>query len=177
MVDEYVLGDVERISPESPVPVVVAHDRLRKLGGAGNVVKNLVAMGGKVALFAAVGKDNPGVWFKENCEEMAVESFWLKDDPSRPTTIKTRVVARNQQIVRIDEERISDIPFEIERAVLKTSNRSCPRSRQRSFPTMAKVFSQRPCLKPSCRLPGQTAFLLWWTPRGWILGGTEAPRI
>ena len=119
MVDEYVLGEVDRISPESPVPVVVAHDRLRRLGGAGNVVKNLVTMGGTVALFATVGKDNPGTWFKKNCEEMAVESFWLKDDPSRPTTIKTRVVARNQQIVRIDEERIGDIPPEIEKAVLE----------------------------------------------------------
>ena len=119
MVDEYVLGEVERISPESPVPVVVAHDRLRRLGGAGNVVKNLVTMGGTVALFATVGKDNPGTWFKKNCEEMAVESFWLKDDPSRPTTIKTRVVARNQQIVRIDEERIGDIPPEIEKAILE----------------------------------------------------------
>ncbi len=119
MVDEYVVGEVERISPESPVPVVVARDRLRRLGGAGNVVKNLVTMGGTVALFATVGKDNPGSWFKKNCEEMAVESFWLKDDPSRPTTIKTRVVARNQQIVRIDEERIAEIPAEIERVVLE----------------------------------------------------------
>jgi D-beta-D-heptose 7-phosphate kinase/D-beta-D-heptose 1-phosphate adenosyltransferase len=66
MVDEYVLGEVESISPESPVPVVVAHDRLRRLGGAGNVVKNLVTMGGTVALFATVGKDNPGTWFKKN---------------------------------------------------------------------------------------------------------------
>jgi len=119
MVDEYVLGEVERISPESPVPVVVARDRLRRLGGAGNVVKNLVTMGGTVALFATLGKDNPGAWFKKTCEDMAVESFWLKDDPSRPTTIKTRVVARNQQIVRIDEERVSDIPPEIERAVFE----------------------------------------------------------
>ncbi|MGB6066047.1 MAG: D-glycero-beta-D-manno-heptose-7-phosphate kinase [Desulfomonilaceae bacterium] len=119
MVDEYVLGEVERISPESPVPVVVAHDRLRRLGGAGNVVKNLVTMGGTVALFATVGKDNPGSWFKKNCEDMAVESFWLKDDPSRPTTIKTRVVARNQQIVRIDEEKIAEIPAEIEKVVLE----------------------------------------------------------
>lgn len=72
MVDEYVIGDVERISPESPVPVLVARDRLRKLGGAGNVVRNLVTMGGRVALFATVGKDNPGRWFKRHCEEMAV---------------------------------------------------------------------------------------------------------
>lgn len=126
MVDEYVIGDVERISPESPVPVLVARDRLRRLGGAGNVVRNLVTMGGRVALFAAVGKDNPGRWFKQHCEEMAVESFWLKDDPSRPTTIKTRVVARNQQIVRIDEELLRDLSPELEHAVIEDMRSAMP---------------------------------------------------
>jgi D-beta-D-heptose 7-phosphate kinase / D-beta-D-heptose 1-phosphate adenosyltransferase len=119
MVDEYIIGDVERISPESPVPVVVARDRLRRLGGAGNVVRNLVAMGGKVALVATVGKDNAGAWFKEHCEEMAVDSFWLKDDRGRPTTIKTRVVARNQQLVRIDEEYVGFLSPELERAIME----------------------------------------------------------
>lgn len=119
MVDEYILGDVERISPESPVPVVVARDRLRKLGGAGNVVRNLVTMGARVALFATVGSDNPGRWFKTHCEETGIDSFWLKDDSSRPTTMKTRVVARNQQIVRIDEEHVTPIPQEIEKAVFE----------------------------------------------------------
>lgn len=117
MVDEYILGDVERISPESPVPVLVARDRLRKLGGAGNVVRNLVTMGARVALFATVGTDNPGRWFKRHCEEMGVEGFWLKDDSSRPTTMKTRVVARNQQIVRIDEEHVTPLAPEIEVAI------------------------------------------------------------
>ena len=62
MVDEYILGDVDRISPESPVPVLVARDRLRRLGGAGNVVRNLASMGAKVALFGTVGKDEAGEW-------------------------------------------------------------------------------------------------------------------
>lgn len=118
MVDEYIMGDVERISPESPVPVLVARDRLRRLGGAGNVVRNLMSMGGQVALFAAAGKDGAGRWFRQHCEEMGVDTFWLKEDPGRPTTIKTRVVARNQQIVRIDEEHIGEISPEIEASVL-----------------------------------------------------------
>jgi D-beta-D-heptose 7-phosphate kinase/D-beta-D-heptose 1-phosphate adenosyltransferase len=119
MVDEYVLGDVERISPESPVPVLVVKHRLRRLGGAGNVVKNLVSFGAGVALFAAVGKDSAGRWFKKHCEDMAVESFWLKEHSARPTTIKTRVVARNQQIVRIDEEQVDSITREMENAVIE----------------------------------------------------------
>ncbi len=118
MVDEYILGDVDRISPESPVPVLVVRDRLRRLGGAGNVVKNLVSMGGKVALFGTVGKDEAGRWFRECCEELAVESFWLREHDTRPTTIKTRVVARNQQIVRVDQEQISSIPKDLETSFL-----------------------------------------------------------
>lgn len=116
MVDEYIIGDVERISPESPVPVIVARDRIRGLGGAGNVARNLVALGGTVALLAVVGKDNAGRWFKKQCEQTGIESFWLKDDESRPTTIKTRVVARNQQLIRIDEENVGRISSALEEA-------------------------------------------------------------
>jgi D-beta-D-heptose 7-phosphate kinase/D-beta-D-heptose 1-phosphate adenosyltransferase len=126
MVDEYILGDVERISPESPVPVVVARDRLRRLGGAGNVVRNLVSMSGKVALFGTVGKDEPGEWFRNHCETMAIETFWLREDATKPTTIKTRVVARNQQIVRIDEEYVRDIGPDLERAVAKDLEKVMP---------------------------------------------------
>ncbi len=118
MVDEYIVGDVERISPESPVPVVVARDRFQGLGGAGNVVRNLVSMGGNVALVSVVGNDNAGKWFRNHCEKISVESFWLKEDPSRPTTVKTRVVARNQQLVRIDEERVGRISPDLEQAFL-----------------------------------------------------------
>ena len=118
MVDEYVLGDVERISPESPVPVLVAKQRLRRLGGAGNVVRNLVSMGATVALFATIGSDSAGQWFKKHCYEIGVDTFWLKTDRLRPTTVKTRVVARNQQIVRIDEENTGVISQELEKTVI-----------------------------------------------------------
>jgi len=118
MVDEYVLGEVDRISPESPVPVMVVRDRLRRPGGAGNVMKNLVSLGGSVALLGTVGRDSAGRWLRAHCEEMGVEGFWLKEDGSRPTTIKTRVVARNQQLVRIDEERVADLSPELERTVI-----------------------------------------------------------
>ncbi len=118
MVDEYVVGHVDRISPESPVPVLVARDRLRRLGGAGNVVANLVSQGAAVALLAAIGADNAGHWFKNHCEELGVETFWLKELDSRPTTMKTRVVAKHQQIVRIDDEHPAGIPPEIEKEVL-----------------------------------------------------------
>jgi D-beta-D-heptose 7-phosphate kinase/D-beta-D-heptose 1-phosphate adenosyltransferase len=118
MVDEYVIGDVERISPESPVPVLLAKNRHRRLGGAGNVVRNVVSMGGAVALFATIGADAGGEWFKQHCSEIGVDTFWLKSEGSRPTTIKTRVVARNQQIVRIDEEYDGRISEDLEKKVI-----------------------------------------------------------
>ncbi|MEW6348341.1 MAG: D-glycero-beta-D-manno-heptose-7-phosphate kinase [Thermodesulfobacteriota bacterium] len=118
MADEYVLGDVERISPESPVPVIVARDRFRTLGGAGNVVRNIVSLGGSAALFGVVGKDAAGAWLTRYCEEIGVETFWLRQDEARPTTVKTRVVARNQQIVRIDQEQVGDISTEMAKGVI-----------------------------------------------------------
>ncbi len=126
MVDEYIIGEVDRISPESPVPVMVVRDRLRRLGGAGNVVKNLVSLGGSVALFGAVGTDTAGRWFRNHCESIGIETFWLKADSSRPTTIKTRVVARNQQLVRIDEENVGDIPQELSQTIIKEMRSVAP---------------------------------------------------
>lgn len=117
MVDEYIIGNVERVSPESPVPVLVVKDRFRTLGGAGNVVKNLSSLGAGVALFATVGDDAAGRWFRNHCEEMRIETFWVKEDRSRPTTIKTRVVARNQHLVRIDEEHVTPISRDIEESI------------------------------------------------------------
>jgi D-beta-D-heptose 7-phosphate kinase/D-beta-D-heptose 1-phosphate adenosyltransferase len=117
MVDEYVVGDVERISPESPVPVLIVRERERRLGGAGNVVKNVVSLGGTVALFATIGDDPAGRWFRSRFEELSVETFWLREDPIRPTTMKTRVVARNQQMVRIDEEHVGSIPSSMEKVL------------------------------------------------------------
>lgn len=147
MVDEYIMGDVERISPESPVPVLVARDRLRRLGGAGNVVRNLISMGGQVALFAAVGKDSAGRWFKQRCEEVGVDSFWLKEDSGRPTTIKTRVVARNQQIVRIDEEHLGEISPEIEASVLADLKSVMPQVKAVIVSDYGKGFLTGPLLK------------------------------
>ena len=81
-------------------------------------MRNIVALGGFVALFAVIGRDTAGTWLRSHCAEVGVENFWLKEDPSRPTTVKTRVVARNQQIVRIDQEQVGDIRPETEAEVI-----------------------------------------------------------
>ena len=104
MLDIYLLGDVERISPEAPVPVVTVHDRRYALGGAANVAANVAAIGADVTLVAAVGDDRRGEQLRTELATAGIRDDGVIVVPARPTTSKTRVVARNQQLVRIDEE-------------------------------------------------------------------------
>ncbi len=104
MLDEYVWGQVERISPEAPVMVVNVERETRVLGGAGNVVNNLVGLGAQVAVLGLVGQDSPGKILQYELKRLGVEPTGLFADPQRQTTLKTRIIGGNQQIVRIDRE-------------------------------------------------------------------------
>lgn len=108
MLDEYLVGEVERISPEAPVPVVHVRERRYALGGAANVAQNVVAMGATCRLVAAVGDDAAGAQLRTMLSGIGVGSEGLLA-VARPTTRKTRVVARSQQLVRIDDEDASDL--------------------------------------------------------------------
>lgn len=109
MLDEYMWGDVRRISPEAPVPVVEIEQITRRLGGAANVVQNLQKLGIKPLLVSICGKDDNGINLKKMLAEIGCTSEGMIESNDRPTTIKTRVMARNQQIVRADRELISDL--------------------------------------------------------------------
>jgi len=104
VLDEYLWGSVERVSPEAPVPVVHVRDESVVLGGAANVARNVVALGGGVALCSVVGDDAAGRRIAELVEALGVDPAGLVVEPGRPTTRKTRVVARSQQVVRFDRE-------------------------------------------------------------------------
>jgi D-beta-D-heptose 7-phosphate kinase/D-beta-D-heptose 1-phosphate adenosyltransferase len=108
MLDVYLRGDVERISPEAPVPVVHVHDRRYALGGAGNVAQNVCAVGATCDLVATIGDDFGG---RQICAMLGTMSANLGSlvTVDRPTTTKTRVVARSQQVVRVDEEDDADL--------------------------------------------------------------------
>lgn len=108
MLDLYLKGDVDRISPEAPVPVVRVRERKYALGGAANVAQNVLAVGARCELVAAVGRDGAGAQLREMLAEQGAEPRGLVDC-DRPTTTKTRVVARNQQVVRVDEEVDADL--------------------------------------------------------------------
>ena len=104
MLDEYLWGRVERISPEAPVAVVDVERETRTLGGAGNVVNNLVALGARVEVLGLVGDDHPGQLLRQEMARLGVETTGLLAEPQRRTSRKTRVMAGSQQVVRIDRE-------------------------------------------------------------------------
>jgi rfaE bifunctional protein kinase chain/domain len=104
MLDEYFCGNVSRVSPEAPVPVVDITDESYHLGGAANVAQNLKSLGCKPILFGLLGDDDNGKIFLDICKEKKIETIGLYNDPNRITTTKTRVIGNGQQIVRMDRE-------------------------------------------------------------------------
>jgi D-beta-D-heptose 7-phosphate kinase/D-beta-D-heptose 1-phosphate adenosyltransferase len=125
MLDVYLRGDVDRISPEAPVPVVRVRDRKLALGGAANVAQNVAAMGAGCDLVAVVGDDAAGHTLRAHLDTGGMESRSLVT-VARPTTTKTRVMARSQQLVRFDEEDDADLsPGDVDR-VLAAIERALP---------------------------------------------------
>ena len=115
MVDEYLWGDVERISPEAPVQVVTIKDEDFSLGGSGNVVNNVVELGAKVSAVGVIGTGTDGQLLLNKLNELGVDIAGIFQDSNRPTTRKTRIIASNQHVLRIDretKESISEPTFE-----------------------------------------------------------------
>jgi D-beta-D-heptose 7-phosphate kinase/D-beta-D-heptose 1-phosphate adenosyltransferase len=123
VLDEYLWGDVTRISPEAPVPVLHVKREATVLGGAGNVVRNIVALGARSEFCALIGDGAPGQRVIELLEELGVDSKGMIKAHDRPTIVKTRVVAQSQQIVRFDRETEAAVPPDIIRK-LRSSVRS-----------------------------------------------------
>ena len=110
MVDEYFSGDVSRISPEAPVPIVSVKKETKRLGGAGNVIRNLCALGADVMPISCIGQDASGEWLINRFCEYDLDVSGVVRDGSLITSIKTRVTAQNQQLLRYDREVIQDVP-------------------------------------------------------------------
>ena len=108
MLDLYLMGDAERISPEAPVPIVRVRERKLALGGAANVAQNVAALGATAELVAAIGRDQAGEALRDMLRLIGADPRALVE-LDRPTTTKTRVLARGQQIVRFDEEDDTDV--------------------------------------------------------------------
>ncbi|MBS1683000.1 MAG: D-glycero-beta-D-manno-heptose-7-phosphate kinase [Bacteroidetes bacterium] len=110
MLDSYIWGAVERISPEAPVPVVQVKQKDFRLGGAANVALNIKSMGAEPVLCALIGNDDDGKKIVQRLDEQSMDKSGIVISHSRPTTVKTRVIASHQHVVRVDEEsdRVAD---------------------------------------------------------------------
>jgi rfaE bifunctional protein kinase chain/domain len=122
MVDAYLWGKVERISPEAPVPVVSVEKKETRLGGAANVALNLKALGATPFICATYGTDESGRNLLGLFRENGLSAEGLQQVDYQPTTVKTRVITAGQHVLRIDEEDIADISPETERSLLQRVN-------------------------------------------------------
>ncbi|WP_295669047.1 D-glycero-beta-D-manno-heptose-7-phosphate kinase [uncultured Mucilaginibacter sp.] len=114
MVDHYIWGSATRLSPEAPVPVVNVKKESTTLGGAGNVVQNLVALGAKVSVAGVIGNDAAGRQLIDIMASEGVKTNTIVEDNSRTTTIKTRILVGSHQLVRVDREVTEAISAELE---------------------------------------------------------------
>jgi len=120
MVDRFVYGEVTRVSPEAPIPVLVRARELVMLGAAGNVARNVAALGGDVALVGVIGGDAEGhEAIRLVGEEPGVEGY-LINDADRPTTLKTRFVSGAQQLLRVDLEASRAVTAGVEQRLVRT---------------------------------------------------------
>jgi rfaE bifunctional protein kinase chain/domain len=118
MVDSYYWGTVSRVSPEAPVPVVDVVSESTRLGGAANVANNIQTLGGEPVLIGLIGDDHPGELFINILKEQNLAADGIVKDTARPTTIKTRVIAHGQHVVRIDNESRIDCPEHLQHLII-----------------------------------------------------------
>jgi rfaE bifunctional protein kinase chain/domain len=114
MVDEYLWGDVNRISPEAPVPIINISSAQLRFGGAANVAFNLLGLGQSPLLVGLVGDDRRGHQFLEMLQTHKLSTEGIMIIPNRPTTVKTRIIGNNQHIARVDQESVEEISSEIQ---------------------------------------------------------------
>jgi len=123
MLDRYLRGSVHRISPEAPVPIVAVEEETLMPGGAANVACNIAALGGKPTVLGVIGGDREGHNLLSLLEQRGVIVDKIIVSPDRPTSVKTRVVAAGQQIVRVDNERNGALPDDVAADLRKTAGR------------------------------------------------------
>ncbi len=119
MLDKYVFGKVERVSPEAPVPVLSWQKELTRLGGAANVALNTMALGAETFLCGVVGTDEGGNKLFRLMEESGLVSQWMVQTNNRPTTVKTRFIAEGQHLLRLDSELTSDCEVQEQEKIIE----------------------------------------------------------
>ncbi len=123
MLDTYLWGHVDRISPEAPVPIVTLDKKEQRIGGAGNVAFNLAALGAKATMLSVVGQDENGILLSSLLKSNSINDEYLINSTQRLTTNKSRIISRNQQMIRLDSEVTDDLTLIDEDALLKQVQR------------------------------------------------------
>jgi rfaE bifunctional protein kinase chain/domain len=118
MIDQYIVGEATRLSPEAPVPVVNVQNETTTLGGAANVAQNLISLGTQVTLGGLVGNDISGKELTQILEQEGIDTCGIVTDSNRPTTVKTRVIAGSHQLVRVDREVTDPVAVDLEDVML-----------------------------------------------------------
>jgi len=126
MLDSYIWGAVERISPEAPVPIINVHKKDFRLGGAANVALNILALGAKPIICALIGEDEDGKKLIQRLDDKNISKEGIVTSRHRPTTVKTRIIASHQHIVRVDEESDKVINSEEEQLLLEKIEKLLP---------------------------------------------------
>lgn len=121
MIDAYIRGKVSRISPEAPVPIVSLDQREDRLGGAGNVALNLAALGASPILCSVVGNDQQADLLRRLLKENSISGEGIVESNVRKTTVKTRVIGNNQQLLRVDSEQTDPITADEENELINTA--------------------------------------------------------
>jgi len=165
ILDEFIWGSVERISPEAPVPVVWMERESAMPGGAANVASNVRALGGQVRLLGLVGPDAGGERLRRELENRGIPTEEILIDSGRPTTTKTRVIAHRQQVVRIDRERTHGIRGLLLKRLLAVAQQAIPRVDGVIIEDYGKGLISPPLLKPIVRLAKRWAKVITVDPK------------
>ncbi|MDH4029126.1 MAG: D-glycero-beta-D-manno-heptose-7-phosphate kinase [Nitrospirota bacterium] len=159
MVDRYIWGRVRRISPEAPVPVVEITEENLLLGGAANVAHNVLSLGGKVYIAGVIGRDDTGKILINKLGEKGFNTDGVVIDGDRPTTVKTRVIANSQQVVRFDKEVRTDISRPTNEMILEYVKSCLPEVKGIIISDYCKGLITRKLIKSILDLAGEKVFI------------------
>jgi len=175
ILDRYVWGNTERISPEAPVPVVRVDRESTMLGGAGNVARNLSSLGAQVELVSLTGADEAGAEIRRLCEDWKIETRGVVADPSRPTTEKTRIIARAQQVVRYDRETDEPVSSDLAERLLEGVREAARRADGAILEDYQKGLLSPEVLAEVLSLLRQAGVRVFVDPKGtpWSFRGVE----
>jgi D-beta-D-heptose 7-phosphate kinase/D-beta-D-heptose 1-phosphate adenosyltransferase len=157
MLDQYVWGKVRRISPEAPVPIVEVTKEEYRLGGAGNVVNNIASLGGRAYIAGVAGSESRGKRLKKLIEPYP--TLGIFSEKGRPTSVKTRIIAHSQQVVRIDREDVSPISQETHQAIMGYIQQSLPFIQGIIISDYAKGVVTKKLIEDILALAGSTHYI------------------